>query len=234
MPPAPPPQDQPTVERPDFNVRIPRIDPPERGAYNLAFDFQESEAGVYHLHGHVVIELFNATFKADDADYDENTKIFKARGNVVYRNYVHDEIIYCDRAEYNRETERGTFYNVKGYTKTRVVARPGVLTTQEPFYFEGQYAEKIENRYYLHDGIITDCHIPHPWWTMHGSLFDIIPDDRAITHGAVFRLHNFPLFYFPYFYRPLKKEPRKSGFLPPEAGHSTLFGYFFGAGYYWA
>jgi LPS-assembly protein len=235
VPPPPPPQDTPTLERPDFNVKIPRINPPERGDIDIAnADQQNSEGGIYHLHGHVVIELYNATFKADDAEYDESTMIFKAHGNVQYRNYLHDEVIYCDSAEYNRETERGTFHHVKGYTKTKVVARPGVLTTQEPFYFEGDYAEKIEDRYYLHNGIITDCHIPHPWWTMHSSLFDIIPDDRAITHSGVFRLKKIPIFYFPYFYRPLKKEPRKSGFLPPEAGHSTLFGYFFGAGYYWA
>ena len=128
----------------------------------------------------------------------------------------------------------GTFHHVKGYTKTKVVARPGVLTTTQPFYFEGDWAEKIEDKYLLHDGMITDCNIPHPWWTLHSNLFDILPDDRAITHDAVFRLHGVPIFYFPYFYRALKKEPRKSGFLSPEAGHSSQFGYFFGAGYYWA
>ena len=234
LPPPPPPQDSPTIERPDFNVKIPRIDAPARGEYDINAEFSESAGGVYHLHGHVVIELFNATFKSDEAEYDENTHIFKAHGNVQYRNYDHDEIIYCDRAEYNTETARGTFYHVKGYTKTKVVARPGVLTTQQPFYFEGESAEKLEDRYLLHDGLITDCHIPHPWWTMHSKTFDIIPDDRAITHGGVFRLKKVPLFYFPYFYHPLKKQPRKSGFLPPEAGHSTLFGYFVGGGYYWA
>jgi LPS-assembly protein len=234
VPPPPPPQDTATIERPDFNIKIPRINAPPRGDYDITADFQESVDGVYHLHGHVVVEVYNATFKADEAEYDENAKTFKAHGNVQYRNYDHDEVIYCDRAEYNTDTERGTFYHVKGYAKTKVVARPGVLTSQEPFYFEGDYAEKIEDKYLLHDGLITDCHIPHPWWTLHSNLFDIIPDDRAITHRGVFRLKRVPVFYFPYFYHPLKKEPRKSGFLPPEAGHSTLFGYFFGGGYYWA
>ena len=97
----------------------------------------------------MVVELFNATFKADEAEYDENTKIFKAHGNVSYRNYDHNEVLYCDRAEYNTDTARGTFYHVKGYTKTKIVARPGVLTTQEPFYFEGAYAEKFEDKYLI-------------------------------------------------------------------------------------
>jgi LPS-assembly protein len=234
QPPVPPPPDQATAERPDFTVKIPRINPPAEGDYDISSDFQESEGGITHLHGHVVIELFNATFKADEGEYNESTKIFKAHGNVYYRNYNHDEVIYCDEAEYNTDTQRGTFRRLRGYTKTKVVARPGLLTTQQPFYFEAVWAEKIEDKYLLHDGIITDCHIPHPWWVLHSNLFDIIPDDRAVAHNAVFHLHRVPIFFFPYFYKALKKEPRKSGFLTPEAGHSSQFGYFFGAGYYWA
>ncbi len=222
------------MERPDFAVKIPRIDPPGRGEYQFQADSQNADGGIYHLHGRVVIDVFDSTIKADDAEYDENTKTFKAHGNVVYRNYERNEVIYCDRAEYSTETGRGTFYHLKGYTKTKVVARQGVLTTQEPFYFEAEWAEKIEEKYILHEGIITDCHIPHPWWTMNAGTWDIIPEDRAITHGGVFHLRGIPIFYFPYFYKALRKEPRKSGFLTPEAGHSSQFGYFFGAGYYWA
>lgn len=232
--PAPPPADGATVERPDFSVKIPRPDAPARGDYDFAADTQESDNGVHKLHGHVTVELFNATFRADEAEYDENTKVFQARGHVYYRNYDQNEVIYCDSADYNTETSRGTFHHVRGYTKTKVIARPGILTTQEPFYFEGAYAEKFDEKYVLHDGFITDCRIPNPWWTLHSSLFDIVPDDRAVTRKALFRLHNVPVFYFPYFYKALKKEPRKSGFLTPEAGHSSQFGYFFGAGYYWA
>ena len=234
QPPTPPPLNRATVDRPDFSVRIPRINAPALGDYDITSDFQESEGGVTHLHGHIVVELSDATFKADEGEYDENTKIFKGRGNVSYRNYNHDEIIYCDRAEYNTETQLGTFYHVRGYTKTKVVARPGLLTTQQPFYFEGARAQKFEDKYLLYDGIITDCNIPHPWWVLHSNLFDIIPDDRAIAHNAVFHLHQVPVFFFPYFYKSLKKEPRKSGFLSPEAGHSSQFGYFAALGYYWA
>lgn len=230
----PPPQGEATVERPDFSVKIPRVNPPGRGEYDFDSDSQNKDGSVYHLHGNVVIEVFDATFEADDAEYDENTKIFTAHGNVMYRNYDRNEVIYCDRAEYNSETGQGTFHHVKGYTKTRVVARPGVLTTQEPFYFEADSAEKIEDRYILNDGIITDCHVPHPWWTMKARRWDIITADRAITYGGIFYLRGIPVFYFPYFYKALRKEPRKSGLLTPEAGHSSLFGYFYGLGYYWA
>ena len=60
----------------------------------------------------------------------------------TYRNYNHNEVIYCDRRRVQHETQVGTFYHVRGYTKTKVVARPGVLTTQQPFYFEGDWARR--------------------------------------------------------------------------------------------
>jgi LPS-assembly protein len=234
VPPPPSADDQATVERPDFSVRVPRPNAPALGDYDMDSDEQRSDNGVYYLRGHVVIELHNATFRADEADYDEKTEMFTARGHVYYRNYEQNEVIYCDRAVYDYDKERGTFYHVRGYSKTKVVARPGVLTTQQPFYFEGAYADKFEDKYILHDGFITDCKIPNPWWTLNSGTFDIIPDDRAITHGALYRLHGFPLFYFPYFYKSLKKEPRKSGFLTPNVGNSSELGYMFGVGYYWA
>ena len=91
------------------------------------------------MNGHVVIErLYNATFRADEAEYDENTKIFKARGHVYYRNYDQNEVIYCDSAEYHNDTEQGTYEIRAAMRKPKVVARPGVLTTQQPFYFERQ------------------------------------------------------------------------------------------------
>jgi LPS-assembly protein len=233
--PAPPPDNPATVERPDFSIHVPRPNAPAKGFEDLSADFQEeSEKGVYHLTGHAIVELANATFKADYADYDENTSLFKARGHVYYRNYEQNEVIYCDSAEYNTETKRGTFHHVQGYGKTKVVARPGVLTNQAPFYFEGEYAEKFEDKYILYDGFITDCTMPHPWWTLHSDMFDIIPDDRAIAHKAVYHLRTIPVFYFPYFYKSLKKEPRKSGFLTPNIGNSSTRGYMIGLGYYYA
>jgi len=205
-----------------------------KGDYDITSDSQESAGGVYQLHGHVVVELFDATFRADEAEYDENTHVFKARGNVYYRNYERNEILYCDTAEYNTDTGRGTFGHVRGFMKTRVVARPGLLLSNEAFYFEGKYAERFEDRYILHEGYITDCQMPSPWWTLSSDVFNIYPGDRAVTRNGVYHVRGVPVFFFPYFYKGLKKEPRKSGFLSPEAGHSSQFGYFFGLGYYWA
>jgi len=233
--PVPPADESANVARPDFSVKIPRPAAPALGEEDLTADLQEeTEKGVWHGSGHVDVELENATFRADFADYDENTHMFKARGHVYYRNYEQNEVIYCDSADYNTDTRRGIFHHVRGYAKQKVVARPGVLSTQAPFYFEGDYADKFDDKYILHDGFITDCTVPHPWWTLHSDLFDIVPEDRAIAHKAIYHLAGVPIFYFPYFYKSLKKEPRRSGFLTPNIGNSSTRGYMIGLGYYYA
>ncbi|MCU1329904.1 MAG: Organic solvent tolerance protein [Bryobacterales bacterium] len=220
------------IDRPDFSIKIPRPDAPARGQYLVISDNQEADGLVRHLRGNVVIELYNATLKADFIDYDEDTSIFTARGKVQYRNYEQNEVIYCDSLEYDSTAEKGTFHHVRGFLKTKIVARPGLLTTQEPFYFEGVSADKIQDRYILHDGFITDCVLPKPWWTIHSSKIDIIPDDRVTAHKAVYKLRSTPAFYFPWFQKSLKKEPRKSGLLTPSFGHSSRRGWVFSAGYY--
>ena len=223
---------QPTAERPDFSVPVPRPHAPASGADFQADAPSEIDNGVSHLRVNVVIDFTNSTLKADDVVFDENTGIATATGHVYYRNYNHDEIIYADRAVYNRDTEKGTYYHVRGYAKAKIVARPGVLTSKEPFYFEADWVEKDGDKYILHDGFMTDCEMPRPWWTLHSSRIDFIPHDHALAHNAVYRVRNVPAFYFPYFYKSLKTEPRKSGFLTPNIGHSSTRGFLFGLGYY--
>lgn len=172
--------------------------------------------------------------KADEVDLNEETHDAEARGHVYFQHFERNEIIVCARAEYNTETQKGKFYEIKGYTKTKINAHPGSLTSDNPFYFEGKWAERLEDKYILHDGMITGCDLPHPWWTLNGPKFDIIPEDRALAYKAWFRLRKIPLFYTPIFYKSLKKEPRQSGFLTPNIGNSSTRGVVLGIGYYWA
>ena len=69
---------------------------------------------------------------------------------------------------------------------------------------------------------------------MTGPKFDIIPGQRALAYRSVFLLRKIPLFYTPFFYHSLEREPRKSGFLTPNIGHSSQRGFMLGIGYFWA
>jgi len=197
-------------------------------------DQEESDGKVLHLRGNARVETADALLTADEIDYDQTTHEAEARGKVHYESFSHGEKLNCDRAEYNTESKTGKFYIVNGTSPARVEARRGLLTTQNPFYFSGEWAEKTEDRYLLHNGFLTDCLIPAPWWRLKAPTFDIIPEDRAVSKGSWFYVKEVPIFYTPYFYKSLKKQPRRSGLLTPSIGNSSLRGKTVGLGYFWA
>jgi LPS-assembly protein len=133
--------------------------------------------------------------------------------------------MYANKAEYQVDERSGTFYGVHGTSLPKIDARPGLLTTSNPFYFEGAYAEKVKDRIKLYDGFVTDCLVPRPAWKLTGHKFDIIPHDRAIAYHSIYRLRGIPIFYTPIFYKSLKKNPRRTGFLLPDVTHSSLYGW---------
>jgi LPS-assembly protein len=225
---------QPNAANPNLRVRTARPDAPPKDFVKIDSISQESDGPLYHLRGRVILETQDEILQADEVDYNEDTHDAEARGHVKYENFVNGDKLECDHAKYNLDSETGSFFEVRGTSPAKIQARPGILTTSNPFFFEGKWAERIEDKYILYDGTITDCKVPKPWWTLTAPKFDIILNDRAIGYHAVFRLRGIPLFFSPAFYKSLKKSPRKTGFLSPSAGHSSLRGYFVGFGYYWA
>jgi LPS-assembly protein len=205
------------------------------GEWNVLSDTSDSDGTVHKWHGHPVeMEDSRMLFRADDIEWDESTGDLHATGHVYFRNFDRNEQIWADHLEYNTQEETGKFYDVRGETHPRIVARPGTLTTASPFHFEGQWAERIGEKYILYNGWVTNCKMPDPWWRMRGPKFDIIPGQRAISYRSVFLLRKMPLFYTPFFYHSLEREPRKSGFLTPNIGHSSQRGFLLGLGYFWA
>lgn len=224
----------PSTVQPNLRVKLPRPNAPPPGIWETSAHDEETDGPLRHLRGKAEIEGSDVKLTADEIDYNDDTHEAEARGNVIFHQYAKDEEIHADRVEYNTETETGKFYNVRGWSRTHVEARPGVLTSNSPLYFEGEWAERLEEKYVLHNGFVTNCKLPNPWWTLRGPTFDIIPDDRAIAHRSIFWLKRMPLFYTPYFYKSLEKLPRKSGFLMPNIGNSSVRGKMIGLGYYWA
>jgi LPS-assembly protein len=180
------------------------------------------------------VETIDMLLRADEITYNEDSGDIEAVGHVHFEHFLRGEKIDCDRAEYNMDDETGNFYDVSGSAQSQIQARPGLLTTQTPFFFQAKWAERLKDHYVLHDGFLTDCLIPNPWWRLKGPVFDIVPGDHAIARNSWFYIRKMPLFYAPWFYKSLKKEPRRSGFLIPNFGNSSAHGKMFGTGYYWA
>ena len=195
---------------------------------------QRAEGKVTYLRGVAMIETTEMRLRADEIDYDEAKQYAEARGNVLFEHFVGGERVEADKVEYNLDGESGRYYNVRGSSPAKLEARPGILTTTSPFAFQGKWAERIKDRYILHDGFITNCRLPRPWWTLRGREFEIVPGQKAIARNTTFRLRKVPLFYTPYFLKSLERAPRQSGFLTPNFGNSSRRGLMLGGGYYWA
>ena len=195
---------------------------------------QDSNQQWRYLKGAAKVQTSEMVISADQIDYNSDTHWAYARGHVHLQHFATGDILNADHGEYNLETEEGRFYQVNGTSPAKIISSPWVLSTTNPFYFQAQWAERIKNRYILHHGFVTDCKMPKPWWTFEAPVFDIIPGDRAIARHTIFRVKHVPILYLPYFFRPLGRNPRQSGFLTPNFGHSTIRGWMYGGGYYWA
>jgi LPS-assembly protein len=199
---------------------------------------QEKQGSVYKLRGSptlpVEIEDSTMLLRALEVDYDEETGDVRASGNVYFHQFERNEQLWADRVEYNTDEQKGKFFNVRGETHPKIVARPGTLVSDNPFHFEGEWAERLGTKYILHNGFITNCKLPKPWWRLRGRAFEITPGEQAVGRNTTFILRKFPVFYAPYFYHSLEKVPRRSGFLLPMIGNSSRRGIMFHAGYFWA
>lgn len=214
--------------------RIVRADLPPEDEIIMRAVTEDSNGEWRYLKGNAKIETSDFDISADEIDYNSDTDWAYAHGHVHLDHFVTGDKLEADHGEYNLRTQTGKFYVVAGTSPAKIMTAPGVLTTTNPFYFRADWAERIKDRYILHHAFVTDCKIPKPWWTFEAPVFDVIPGDRAIARHTLFRLKRVPIFYLPYFYRPLGTNPRHSGFLTPNIGHSSIYGFMVGAGYYWA
>ena len=195
---------------------------------------QERIGSLVILRGNAEVETTNSILKADQIRYDQESGLAEARGNVHYIDFEHGDEVFADRADYDMNNEAGSFYVVSGSTPGHVNPRPGFLTTSEPLRFKGEWAERMQDRYVLYQGTLTNCPPGTSWWTLTAPRMVIVPDEHALAYKALLRLRGVPLFYSPAFYKSLEKESRHSGFLTPNIGNSSTRGLMFGAGYFWA
>lgn len=226
----------PTATAAQLNKRIykPRPNAPPVGEWDTNAVSQTTEGHIYHMRGHAEMENISMLFRSDEIDYNEDTGDVQARGNVYFEQFERNEKIWCDHLEYNTKTEAGKFYDVRGTTSPRIDTRPGMLTSINPYYFQGKWAERVEGHYILYDGFLTNCRIPNPWWRLKGPRFNVVPQESARAYRSVFLLRKFPLFYTPFFYKSLERRPRRSGLLMPNIGHSSIRGFMVGGGAFWA
>jgi LPS-assembly protein len=200
---------------------------------SIRADSQEKDKDTYHLRGHVEIAYASMRLNADEASFDEASGEVMARGNVVFSDP--QTRLAADEVHYNVRTKKGWFSNGTGFVHPKVRPRPRVLRTENPFYFWGATVDRVnEDTYIVNHGRMTSCECEKRGWSVSVRQARIIVDDKAVAHGALFRLLGIPFFYTPFLENSIAREPRQTGFLLPHVGNSNQKGHIIGGGIFWA
>src|SRR5271163_1268286 len=208
---------------------------------------QQRQVGqIYYADGDVDVRYENTRLRADHVEYNEDTRVVIARGDVR-RDYLTQQLEATD-ARYELATGRGTFHNVRATfavqrrppaAQREVNARERqpaqtLLLSHNPIYFEAQEAERIdENTYIVHRSWMTVCDPDKPTWKFYAPKATVRLKTSLRLENGNFRLFSIPVMYLPYATFPAEKQ-RSSGFLLPDFGESSSKGYIFGDAVYWA
>ncbi|HEV2489333.1 MAG TPA: LPS assembly protein LptD [Candidatus Acidoferrales bacterium] len=204
-----------------------------QGVFTLEADQQKQVGKVFYADGNVEIVYANVRMRADHLEYNEETKTATASGHVQF-DYETQHVEASD-ATYNLETGKGTFHNVSATVKAERRANPALLVSQNPLSFTAEEVERIdENTFEVRHASITVCRPDRPVWKFRAPRAVIQLQKSVELHNASFRLFSIPVIYLPYASAPAGRKLRQSGFLVPDAGHSTSKGYVLGDSFYWA
>ncbi len=195
---------------------------------------QEKQGDVYKLKGNVVIEFHRFVIRADEITYDMKSGEITATGHMSFDGGPNDEHIEASHGTFNVKTQDGRFFDVKGTTGAHFRGSHVVLTSSNPFFFQGAIVEKYGNRYVVSHGMVTSCELPKPKWTFNAEKITVDVGDEARMYHSNFRLFGVPIFYFPYAQHPVDRLGRQSGFLIPTVGQSSRKGTILGDAVYWA
>ena len=211
---------------------VPPTTPPQ-STVRLEAEQQRKEGDTYFADGKVGIQYKNFQLRADHVEYNTKTYQATANGHVLFD--VDTQHLSADSGEFNVQTGAGSFEHVRGEVRVTHSPNANLLVSPNPLTFDAKVVHRLDPRTYtIDDAWLTVCEPDKPSWkfsTTHATL-DV---DRTVAMvNANFRLFRIPLFYFPYASMPAGRRLRKSGFLIPEFADTSVKGFVFGDGYYWA
>lgn len=238
-PPPAAPAEAPAQQAAPAAVNVPAAPSASRDQFaepvTIKADQQEKQGDVYTLSGNVEITTEGYVFRGDKVTYNAQTGDVLAEGNVTLDGDRLDEHVTATRGQYNIRTQTGRFENVTGTIGLHFRGHNVILTSSNPFAFEGKLVEKTgPTRYVVSHGYVTSCELPKPKWTFNAERVTVdVGGDARIYHSS-FRLGGVPIFYFPFVEHPVDRLGRQTGFLIPSMGQSSTKGTIIGESFYWA
>jgi LPS-assembly protein len=180
----------------------------------------DQEAGSISLEGTVRIRHQNTSLQADKVIFYDKTRDVMAEGGVILTEG--EDILRCDRLEFNIDTKKGVVYQGRLFLK------------KKNFHITGSKAEKLgEMEYRVYDATLTSCDARVPSWKFSAKRLDVELEGYAKGWWPGFHVKDIPVLYFPWSIFPVKRE-RQSGFLFPEFSNSSKWGPELTIPFYWA
>jgi LPS-assembly protein len=199
----------------------------------LEADQQRKEGDVYFADGKVEIQYKNLRLRADHVQYNTRTYQASANGHVLFD--MDTQHLAADSAEFNVQSGAGLFKHVRGEVMAEHKPNANLLVSPNPLVFEAQEVRRVDPRtYWIEHAWLTVCEPDKPSWKFFTPHATLQVDRTVAMLNSNFRMFRIPLLYFPYASLPAGRNLRKSGFLIPEFADTSVKGFVFGDGYYWA
>ena len=201
--------------------------------YPLIAGSETAHEGI--LRGHVKIVCDGMTLQAEEIRWRDDSDMVSASGDVHFIQQGTE--ISAEKADMNKRTHRGTFFEASGWLKLMSEKpSPSLFGSQDPEILF--WAEKIDkvasDRYVLTHGGFTSCRQPTPRWDMAATRLTLVPDEHVIMRNMILRVKDVPVFYLPGLYYPINHTNRATGFLIPIYGNSTNRGQAISNAFFWA
>lgn len=190
---------------------------------------------------------------ADELQYDENTSVVTAIGNVEIER--DGRILMADTVTYNQDTDTATakgnvtlvddtgsvlFFEeaeMTGDLKEGFAREVQVLLADKSRMAARLIRRRDGNINELRRAVYTACDLDcegDPVWQIKARKVIHDQDDQLMTYNdAWVELLGFPVFYTPYLAHPDPSADRRSGLLAPAVGGGSNLGFSFALPYYW-
>jgi LPS-assembly protein len=217
---------------PQATTNAPPQRPGEADIAALEADQQRQVGKTFYAEGHVDVRYQNYRIRADHAEYNSETGVVIASGNVQL-DYL-TQHVEADDVRYELRTGHGLFHHVRATFAVQRRPTPTLLISPNPLYFEAEQAERInENTYRIRKAWLTVCEPDRPTWKFYAPLATVYLRRSVHLENGNFRVHSIPVVYFPYATFPAERR-RDSGFMIPDIGDSSRKGLVLGESFYWA
>ncbi len=199
----------------------------------LEAEQQRKEGDNYFADGKVEIQYKNLRLRADHVQYNSQTHLATANGNVLLD--VDTQHMAADSGDFNVVSGEGRFEHVRGEVMMEHKPNPNILVSPNPLVFEAEEVRRLDaNTYWIDHAWLTVCEPDKPSWKFFSPHATLNVNRSVAMLNANFRLFRIPLFYYPYVKVPAGNRLRQSGFLIPEFADTSIKGFVLGDGYYWA